>query len=209
MCRENYKTKQKKYRVNNKDNISLARKKCYEKKKDYYLQKSKEYQNKNKEQHKQANKKYYEKHKQKIQKYRDENKDKMKIYNKHYRQDKRHHCNHDISKKICRICNPNGYLKSLVGGRLAKSLYRNKTKTTIEYLGCDIETFRTHLEKSFKEGMTWENQGEWHIDHIIPVLYKHDSIEPSIEEVGKRLHYTNCQAMWGGENISKGNRYIG
>jgi len=59
--------------------------------------------------------------------------------------------------------------------------------------------------------MTWENQGKggWDIDHIIPVLYKQDGIEPSEEEVIKRLHYTNCSAMWHIENVKKGNRYVG
>ena len=59
--------------------------------------------------------------------------------------------------------------------------------------------------------MTWENQGKggWDIDHIIPVLYRQDGVEPSLEEVGKRLHYTNCQAMWHTENMKKGNRYCG
>ena len=57
--------------------------------------------------------------------------------------------------------------------------------------------------------MNWENHGTWEIDHIIPVLYKQDDIDPSIEEVGRRLHYTNCQPMWKEENRSKGNRYVG
>ena len=25
-----------------------------------------------------------------------------------------------------------------------------------------------HLEKQFTKGMTWENHGKWHIDHVIP-----------------------------------------
>ena len=84
-----------------------------------------------------------------------------------------------------------------------------KSKKTLEYLGCDMEIYRPYLEGTFKEGMTWENQGEWEIDHIIPVAYKQDGVEPSIEEVGRRLYYTNTQAMWAAENRAKGNRHIG
>jgi hypothetical protein len=57
--------------------------------------------------------------------------------------------------------------------------------------------------------MTWENYGEWEIDHITPVLYKQDGVKPTIEEVGRRLHYLNCQPMWKMENMKKGNRYVG
>jgi hypothetical protein len=128
-----------------------------------------------------------------------------------YRSEKRHHCEHKIEKRTCKICNPNGHLKSLVSGRIHFALQRNKSKKSVEYLGCNIPTFRAHLEKSFKEGMTWENQGKdgWDIDHIIPVFYKRDGIAPSREEVCKRLHYSNCQAMWHTENVKKGNRYCG
>jgi hypothetical protein len=40
-----------------------------------------------------------------------------------------------------------------------------------ELLGCDILFFRKYLEKLFQEGMNWENYGEWHVDHIIPIDY--------------------------------------
>ena len=53
--------------------------------------------------------------------------------------------------------------------------------------------------------MTWENYGEWEIDHIIPIKYQ----KPSIEEVIERLNYTNTQPLWASKNRSKGNRYIG
>ena len=42
--------------------------------------------------------------------------------------------------------------------------------------------------------MSWENYGEWYIDHKIPLKYN----KPSLEEVVQRLHYTNTQPMWGG-----------
>ena len=76
---------------------------------------------------------------------------------------------------------------------------------TVDYLGCDIATYRTYLESKFKEGMTWENYGHWHIDHIIPIKYEN----PTMEEIIPRLHYLNTQPLWAIENIAKGNRYIG
>ena len=79
----------------------------------------------------------------------------------------------------------------------------------IEYLGCDIKFYKDFLEKTFKPGMNWDNHGDWEIDHIIPLQYKQDSIKPSLEEVAKRLHYTNTQCLWHTENLKKGNRYCG
>ena len=28
---------------------------------------------------------------------------------------------------------------------------------------------KEHIEKQFVDGMSWDNWGEWHIDHIKPV----------------------------------------
>ena len=68
-----------------------------------------------------------------------------------------------------------------------------------------LEIIKEHLEKSFTKGMTWENQGEWHIDHIIPINYNN----PSLEEKVERLHYTNLQALWTVDNLQNGNRFCG
>ena len=84
----------------------------------------------------------------------------------------------------------------------------------MEYLGCSMVEFVKHIEKQFKDGMTWDNYGRssgggdnkhWEIDHIIPINYE----KPSLEDVKERLVYTNCQPMWAEENRSKSNRYIG
>lgn len=70
-----------------------------------------------------------------------------------------------------------------------------------QYLGCTIEYLREHLESRFTEGMTWENQGKWHIDHIIPL-----SSATSEEEMYKLCHYTNLQPLWALDNIKKSNK---
>ena len=84
------------------------------------------------------------------------------------------------------------------------ALKNNKEMSSTEYLGCNTETFKKHIEQQFTEGMSWENYGEWHIDHKIPLKYN----RPSLEEVAQQLHYTSTQSMWVSENISKGSRYI-
>ena len=78
-----------------------------------------------------------------------------------------------------------------------------KTCRTEQYVGCTYNELLDHLESQFEEGMTWENQGEWHIDHI----KAQSRFDPTIEEEKyKCWHYTNLQPMWSSENISWGNK---
>lgn len=114
-------------------------------------------------------------------------------------------CEHDRFRFTCRVCDPTGYLMHNVRGRMNGALRKEKTKCTIDYLGCSIEEFKEHIGAQFEDEMTWENHGEWHIDHIIPLKYQN----PTIEEVIDRLHWTNTQPLWAAENCSKKNLYIG
>ena len=77
----------------------------------------------------------------------------------------------------------------------------NKPTTTINYLGCSIKKLKNHLEKQFREGMSWENYGKWEIDHIKP-LSIFDLTK--LENQKKCFHYTNLQPLWKSENRSKG-----
>mgnify|MGYP001591990549 FL=1 len=80
-----------------------------------------------------------------------------------------------------------------------------KTKHTIEYLGCTIEEYRTHLELKFTPEMNWENYGSyWEIDHIKPI----DSFNLNDpDELIKCFHYTNTQPMFWKDNREKSNKY--
>jgi IS30 family transposase len=115
-------------------------------------------------------------------------------------------CRHAVNKQIlCKVCDPQEHLKRNVSSRMHNALKANKDKGILEHLGCDISTFRNHISEQFEKGMTWNNYGEWEIDHIIPIKYKN----PTIEEVVERLHYGNTQPMWKSENMEKGNRFVG
>lgn len=60
-----------------------------------------------------------------------------------------------------------------------------------------------HIESLFTEGMSWSNQGEWHIDHIIPL-----ALATTEEEIIKLFHYTNLQPLWAIDNLRKGSKII-
>ena len=117
-------------------------------------------------------------------------------------------CQHQRQKSKCKNCYPKGHLADVVRSRVRHALQSDKELSSQDYLDCDIATFRAHIEFQFKEGMSWENYGDWHIDHRVPLRYKFDRKTPTLEEVAQRLHCTNTQPLWASENIAKGNRYV-
>lgn len=89
--------------------------------------------------------------------------------------------------------------------RLSKAIRRSqKAGSAVSDLGCSIEQFKTYIESLFLPKMTWENYGEWHIDHVKP-LSKFDLTNP--EEVKIACHYTNLQPLWAKDNIKKRDNY--
>lgn len=78
-----------------------------------------------------------------------------------------------------------------------------KTKRSEEILGCSMIFFIRYIKGQFKKGMTLDNYGEWHLDHIKPV-----SLAQTEEEVIELNHYTNFQPLWAFDNKSKSNKII-
>lgn len=83
---------------------------------------------------------------------------------------------------------------------------RQKIGSAILDLGCSIEYLQTYLESKFQPGMSWDNYGKWHIDHIIP-LSKFDLQD--IDQFSKAVHYTNLQPLWAVDNLIKGSQVPG
>jgi len=109
-------------------------------------------------------------------------------------------CEHDRIKSSCKVCNLSGCIRNNIISRMYKILgYSN-----LEYLGCTIEEFMAHIEGEFKEGMTWQNFGEWHIDHIKPLSVK----GLTEEEIIERFEFTNTQPLWAADNIRKHNKEL-
>lgn len=81
----------------------------------------------------------------------------------------------------------------------------NKAASTKELLGCSREHLLAWLQFWMKPGMTWENYGEWHIDHKKPCA-SFDLTKP--DEQRKCFHYTNLEPLWAADNFSKGAKYV-
>ena len=96
------------------------------------------------------------------------------------------------------LCTLRSRLCSVIRRKGIGKLYHAK-----ELVGCSIEDLKAHIESKFKPGMTWENHGQWHIDHIEPIA-SFDLTDPAQQR--ECFHYTNLQPLWAKENLSKGGR---
>ena len=83
----------------------------------------------------------------------------------------------------------------------------NKYGHYFEILQYSPEELASHLEVQFTEGMTWENYGEWHVDHITPIT-AFNFQEIGDNEFMRCWSLENLQPMWGDENIKKSNKIL-
>ena len=92
-------------------------------------------------------------------------------------------------------------LQHSIRNRIRMAIKKNvKSGKSLDLLGCDIYFFKKYISNMFKPGMTWENHGEWHLDHIRPCC-TFDLSKP--EEQQECFHYTNMQPLWKKENLRK------
>ncbi len=85
-----------------------------------------------------------------------------------------------------------------------RGIGERKTSRTFETIGCSPQQLKDHLEKQFEIGMSWDNYGEWHVDHITPIAWGKTK-----SRVLELSHYSNLQPLWATENHSKGARCAG
>jgi hypothetical protein len=97
-------------------------------------------------------------------------------------------------------------LKENLRGRIYHALKRNsKTKSTIELVGCSIKELKDYLSRKFLPGMTWDNYGKWHVDHVKPCA-AFDLSSP--KEQKECFHYSNLQPLWDYDNWSKNKKVV-
>jgi hypothetical protein len=174
--------KSKKYYLDNKDSISEYRKKVYKENKTIVLKSNKLYRLANKEKIKEYNKQY-----------RIKNKEKLAEKNKLYQQNRtKNDCIYRFKRNV----------QSLIRCSFKRTNYHKNSKT-VDILGCGIEDFKSYIQSKFKKGMSFDNSGKWHLDHIIPLATANTE-----EDVIRLNHYTNFQPLWAEENLKKSNKII-
>jgi len=163
-----------------------------------------------------SDKRYREKNKEKLNEYHKkwskEKRKELREYHSKWREDNREHVNEKTRLWYLnrRRTDPSFKLKSNVRTAVWTCLKeRNvaKYRSTFILLGYSLEKLMIHLEKQFTEGMTWDNYGEWHVDHKKPMaLFQFTSTDD--EGFKECWNLENLQPLWGSDNLSKGTRYL-
>lgn len=217
---EKHKTKileqQKIYYENNKERIKEKTRAWY---KNLPIEQKERYQKLNtawNKEHKEYHREYYlenkdkwhytgEKKKKKLEDHREwikKNKDHVTAYNKKVLPKKA-----EWQRKKG-IKDPHYRLDRAVSAAMRKALDNPKNRHWEYFVGYTISDLIKHLENLFEDGMSWENYGQWHIDHIIPKSWFNYKSRYD-EEFCKAWDLENLQPMWAHENMSKNNRFAG
>jgi len=155
-------------------------------------EKRKEYRAANKEKRKEYKKEYYEANKNKIKEHHE-----APEYKERRNKQRRNRYKNDDKYKM----------KKLLRARFSSALKSQNIKKNMHVLqltSCTMDFLRDYISQKFEKGMTWDNHGDWHIDHRKPCR----SFDlTKIEEQRKCFHYTNLQPLWGSENIRKSDTF--
>lgn len=126
--------------------------------------------------------------KQRVESYRKRTKLKWRVWNRKYSKNRK---KSDINFR----------LRCLLSSRISNALKgRCKSKTTINLIGCSIDFLKGYIENKFRLNMSWNNYGQWHIDHIKPCAL-FDLADPEQQKLC--FHYTNLQPLWATTSIAR------
>lgn len=103
---------------------------------------------------------------------------------------------------------PQYRLKRSIGTMVWMALKGRKAGQQWQALvGYALDDLMRHLERQFLPGMSWSNQGEWHVDHIIPAS-SFSYTEADDPEFKACWALTNLRPLWRGDNIRKRDRRL-
>ncbi len=203
--------KQKEYADERRDDIRGCSRQYYQQNCEKLIQDNLDYKKKNPEKVKRWGKAYGKRHRDRIRQHYKEyyRKNREKVTNKNRQWqivniEKWREYQNDYGKK--RREKLEYRLIASIRSRIHRALMQAvKSKSTMEIIGCTVEQLKQHLESQFLPGMSWDNYGEWHIDHILPC----SAFElQNSEEQEICFHYTNLQPLWAKDNISKGKKIL-
>lgn len=145
-----------------------------------------------------------EKERERIRIYRDTRREKTNANQKKWREENRERWLSSQNRHYAKTKNlPEEILNSRMSSVMNHCLRGNKAGRKWEDLaGYTREKLRAHIEKKFLPGMSWENRGDWDIDHIIP-LAAFNFQTPEDMDFKKAWALKNLRPLWSGTNRSK------
>lgn len=176
-CKSCRNAKNKKYRDENKEKFNAKRKEYYQENREHILEQKKKYTDSHKQEKAEYDKVYRQQNKERLRKQKNEwakNSLEYKIIN-------------NIRRRVAH---------ALKG--------ESKSEHTMSLIGCDIEFLKEYISSMFSEGMSWDNYGEWHLDHIRPCS-SFDLSNP--DEQKECFNYKNLQPLWAIDNLKKAYKY--
>lgn len=208
--KERLNKKSKQYYLVNKERIDNQNKEYAEKHKEGLQEYRRKWYLRNKDNRKEYYKKWYAKNKEWLyayqKKYRKDNAEIVKKRKRKYSQN--HKAQRNKHSQEIRHNNPKIRINDSVRKGIWKSLSGNKKGLHWEKLvGYTLIDLMTHLESLFIEGMTWDNYGEWHVDHIIPQAV-FNFTHPEDIDFERCWTLKNLQPLWAIDNFKKNDSII-
>ena len=80
-----------------------------------------------------------------------------------------------------------------------------KSGTSIEIIGYSPADIKQNIEKKFLGGMSWENKGCWHIDHLYPVSR---FIQEGVTDPAIINSLNNLAPLWKEHNLDKSDKTL-
>lgn len=198
------------YRQKNAELIRQKDRARYLKNRMEILEKKRIYTAKNAEQKKQYNALYRENNKESIaaqqKEYHQKNRTQRLANHKEYvAANKALIQNQNQKWKNDKYKNDELYAFQLRIKNLIKAAFRNKgftRRSRIQsILGCSYAEFVLHIESLFIDGMSWDNKGDWHIDHIVPL-----ASATTEENLILLNNFMNLRPLWAMDNLYKGSK---
>lgn len=107
-----------------------------------------------------------------------------------------------------RQSNPRVRVDDRISAMMRQALQGKKAGKAWELLvGYTVDDLMMHLESQFLSGMSWENIGEWHIDHIKPRSSFHYE-SPDDADFKDCWKIENLRPLWAIDNLRKGNKEL-
>lgn len=98
----------------------------------------------------------------------------------------------------------NGRMETFIRNTLRRS--RSGDNATVKHLGYSAWELIEQIEKQFTCGMSWDNFGEWHIDHIKPISAFLEAGEGDVAVINA---LSNLRPLWAKDNLQRPRKYHG